>query len=81
MKDKLKKIAQLINQHTDSFKYRTFVDSAPVMEKPIAEKAGLGWIGKHTNLINRDNGSWFFIGVIYSNIRFQKLSHEILAFL
>ena len=71
MKDKLKKIAQLINQHTDSFKYRTFVDSAPVMEKPIAEKAGLGWIGKHTNLINRDNGSWFFIGEIYSNIRFD----------
>ena len=70
-KDKLKKIAQLINQHTDSFKYRTFVDSAPVMEKPIAEKAGLGWIGKHTNLINRDNGSWFFIGEIYSNIRFD----------
>lgn len=41
------------------------------MEKPIAEKAGLGWIGKHTNLINRDNGSWFFIGEIYSNIRFD----------
>lgn len=47
---------------------RVFVDSAPVLEKPLAEKAGLGWIGKHSNLINKDNGSWFFLGEIYTNL-------------
>ena len=47
---------------------RAFVDSAPVLEKAIAEKAGLGWIGKHANLINRQAGSWFFLGEIYTNL-------------
>lgn len=45
---------------------RPFVDSAPVLEKALAEKAGLGWIGKHSNLINRKAGSWFFLGEIYT---------------
>ena len=45
---------------------RAFVDSAPVLEKALAEKAGLGWIGKHSNLINRKAGSWFFLGEIYT---------------
>lgn len=48
--------------------YRAFADSAPVLEKPLAEKAGLGWIGKHTNLINRHAGSWFFLGEIYTDL-------------
>jgi epoxyqueuosine reductase len=47
---------------------RAFVDSAPVLEKALAEKAGLGWIGKHSNLINRHAGSWFFLGEIYTNL-------------
>jgi epoxyqueuosine reductase len=47
---------------------RALVDSAPVMEKPLAEKAGLGWQGKHTVLINRQAGSWFFLGEIYTDI-------------
>lgn len=47
---------------------RPFVDSAPVMEKPLAEKAGLGWQGKHTLLINREAGSWFFLGEIYTDL-------------
>jgi epoxyqueuosine reductase len=49
-------------------RYRAFTDSAPVLEKALAEKAGLGWIGKHTLLLNRDAGSWFFLGEIYTNL-------------
>lgn len=48
--------------------YRVFVDSAPVLERALAEKAGLGWIGKHTNLINRNAGSWFFLGEIFTDL-------------
>jgi len=58
-------IALLPNVHSTM---RAFVDSAPVLEKAIAEKAGLGWIGKHSNLINRQAGSWFFLGEIYTNL-------------
>jgi epoxyqueuosine reductase len=47
---------------------RAFVDSAPVMEKPLAEKAGLGWQGKHTLILNREAGSWFFLGEIYTDL-------------
>jgi len=52
----------------DSELARPFVDSAPVMEKPLAEKAGLGWQGKHTLIINRKAGSWFFLGEIYTDL-------------
>lgn len=47
---------------------RPFVDSAPVMERPLAQQAGLGWVGKHTLLINKKAGSWFFLGEIYTNL-------------
>lgn len=47
---------------------RPFVDSAPVLERPIAEKAGLGWVGKHTLVLNREAGSWFFLGELFTNI-------------
>jgi len=50
------------------FKYRAFTDSAPVLEVALAEKAGLGWRGKHTLLINKNKGSWFFLGEIYTNL-------------
>ena len=50
------------------FGYRAFVDSAPVMEKALAAKAGLGWIGKHSNLLNREAGSWFFLGELYTDL-------------
>ncbi len=52
----------------DSELARAFVDSAPVMEKPLAAKAGLGWQGKHTLVLNREAGSWFFLGEIYTDI-------------
>lgn len=68
LRRRLQRLAELISNAIGSFNYRVFVDSAPVMEKPLAEKAGLGWIGKHTNLINRNSGSWFFLGEIYTNL-------------
>ncbi|MDD3800432.1 MAG: tRNA epoxyqueuosine(34) reductase QueG [Novosphingobium sp.] len=49
---------------------KLFVDTAPVMEKPLAQNAGLGWQGKHTNLVSRTHGSWLFLGAIYSTIAF-----------
>ena len=71
MRDRLHIIAKKINQEVDGFKYRAFVDSAPVLEKAIGQKSGLGWIGKNTLLINKKNGSYFFLGEIYTNIDFD----------
>ena len=68
LRKKLQKLAQRISQQAGSFGYRVFTDSAPVLEKALAEKAGLGWIGKHSNLINSKTGSWFFIGEIYTDL-------------
>lgn len=65
---RLQQLATRIEQAVGTFGYRAFVDSAPVLEKPLAEKAGLGWIGKHTNLINKDAGSWFFLGELYTDL-------------
>ncbi|MBN8483597.1 MAG: tRNA epoxyqueuosine(34) reductase QueG [Sphingomonadales bacterium] len=50
---------------------KVFVDTAPVMEKPLGEAAGLGWQGKHTNLVSRDHGSWLFLGAIYTTLELQ----------
>jgi epoxyqueuosine reductase len=47
---------------------KVFVDTAPVMEKPLAQAAGLGWIGKHTNLVSRNHGSWLFLGSIFTTV-------------
>ncbi|GAB6141268.1 tRNA epoxyqueuosine(34) reductase QueG [Methylosoma difficile] len=68
IRNRLQKLADKIQAEIDPFGYRAFVDSAPVLEKAIAEKAGLGWIGKHSNLINRKAGSWFFLGEIYTDL-------------
>jgi epoxyqueuosine reductase len=68
MRKRLQQLANKITAETGEFGYRVFVDSAPVLEKPLAEKAGLGWIGKHTNLINQHAGSWFFLGEIYTDL-------------
>jgi len=68
LRNRLQKLATVITEHYGSFGYRAFVDSAPVLEKAIAEKAGLGWIGKHSNLLTKDAGSWFFLGELYTDL-------------
>ena len=68
MRNRLQKLAEQITASIGPFGYRVFVDSAPVLEKAIAAKAGLGWVGKHTNLLHRDAGSWFFLGEIYVDL-------------
>jgi len=62
LRRRLQTLAEYIAELIGPFGYRVFVDSGPVLEKPLAEKAGLGWIGKHTSLISKDAGSWFFLG-------------------
>ena len=68
LRKRLQKLTRHIEELTGPFGYRVFVDSAPVLEKALAEKAGLGWIGKHSNLLNRQAGSWFFLGEIYTDL-------------
>jgi len=68
MRKALAKLAAQIEERAGPFGHRVFVDSAPVLEKALARNAGLGWIGKHTNLIARDAGSWFFLGEIYTTL-------------
>jgi len=68
MRKRLQKLADKIKSSIGEFGYRVFVDSAPVLEKALAEKSGLGWIGKHSNLINTKAGSWFFLGEIYTDL-------------
>ena len=68
LRARLQKLAERIEAQVGPFQYRAFSDSAPVLEKALAEKAGLGWIGKHTNLINAEAGSWFFLGEVYTDL-------------
>lgn len=68
MRNRLQKLADRLQQEFGPFGHRVFVDSAPVLERALARNAGLGWIGKHTCLIDRAGGSWFFLGEIYVDI-------------
>jgi len=68
LRGRLRALARRIEERVGEFGYRVFVDSAPVLEKAVAEKAGLGWIGKHTNLLDRRAGSWFFLGELYTDL-------------
>ncbi len=72
IRKRLAQLASYIGQKLEGTEYRVFTDSAPVMEKPMARKAGLGWVGKHSNILNRDAGSWFFLGEIYLNFRLPE---------
>ena len=75
MRKRLQKLADRIKHDIGEFGYRVFVDSAPVLEKALAEKSGLGWIGKHSNLINQKAGSWFFLGEIYTDLPLHVSNH------
>jgi len=68
LRDRLQKLCDRIAREAGAFGYRAFTDSAPVMEVELAARAGLGWRGKHTLLLSRDAGSWFFLGEIYCDL-------------
>lgn len=68
IRNRLQHLAEKIREQIGTFGYRAFVDSAPVLEKALARNAGLGWIGKHTNLIHPKAGSWFFLGELYTDL-------------
>ncbi|WP_096086044.1 tRNA epoxyqueuosine(34) reductase QueG [Agaribacterium haliotis] len=74
MRKRLAKLGKLIESYVEQHKLgptahsRAFVDSAPVLERPLAAKAGLGWIGKHTLVLNKEAGSWFFLGELFTNL-------------
>ncbi len=68
LRKRLEKLAQKIRIEVGGFNYRVFTDSAPVMEVELAYKARLGWRGKHTLLLSRDHGSWFFLGELYTDL-------------
>src|SRR5215212_2059054 len=70
IKQRLKALARWIDSRWPG-ELKVFVDTAPVMEKPLAEQAGLGWQGKHTNLVSRDFGSWLFLGEIYLSLALE----------
>ena len=66
VKKKLKRLGRWLLNEIPGGEIKVFVDTAPVMEKPLAEAAGLGWQGKHTNLVSRELGSWFFLGAVFT---------------
>ena len=68
LRHRLAQLAERIAAAAGTAGYRAFTDSAPVLEKALARDAGLGWIGKHTNLLDRHDGSWFFLGEIYTDL-------------
>jgi epoxyqueuosine reductase len=76
VKKRLKRVGRWLIEEaakgSEPAEIKVFVDTAPVMEKPLAEAAGLGWQGKHTNLVSRDLGSWFFLGAIFTTLDLPK---------
>ncbi|MBL3551814.1 tRNA epoxyqueuosine(34) reductase QueG [Rhodovulum sulfidophilum] len=68
LKKRLKRLGRWFLEQAPGHEIKVFVDTAPVMEKPLAQAAGLGWQGKHTNLLGRRLGNWFFLGVIFTTV-------------
>ena len=75
LKSRLRALARFITE-TFAVELKLFVDTAPVMEKPLAERAGIGWQGKHTNLVSREFGSWLFLGEIYLALELEPDAAE-----
>mgnify|MGYP001084360385 FL=1 len=72
LKKRLKRVGRWLIEQTAGTEIKVFVDTAPVMEKPLGAAAGLGWQGKHTNLVSGDLGNWFFLGAIFTTLDFAK---------
>ena len=72
VKKRLKRLGRWLIEQDANAQIKVFVDTAPVMEKPLAAAAGLGWQGKHTNLVSRDLGNWFFLGAIFTTLDLPK---------
>ena len=72
VKKALKALARWLIERAPESELKVFVDTAPVMEKPLGEAAGIGWQGKHTNVVSRNHGSWLFLGAIYSTLDFAR---------
>ena len=77
VKKRLKRLGRWLLDQAPGEAIKVFVDTAPVMEKPLAEAAGLGWQGKHTNLLSRDLGNWFFLGAIFTTMDLPKDAPEV----
>ena len=75
LKRKLKRVAAWMAESFDT-EVKVFVDTAPVMEKPLAQQAGIGWQGKHTNLVSREFGSWLFLGSIFTTLELEPDAAE-----
>ena len=75
VKKRLKRVARWMHERFRE-EVKVFVDTAPVMEKPLAQRAGIGWQGKHTNLVSRTHGSWLFLGEIYTTLDLQPDAPE-----
>jgi len=71
VKKRLKRVGRWLLEQQPTEQIKVFVDTAPVMEKPLAAAAGIGWQGKHTNLLSRDLGNWFFLGSIFTTIELE----------
>ena len=71
IRKRLQRLADKISELVGDHGYRVFTDSAPVLEKALAVKAGIGWQGKHSNILHREHGSWFFLGEIYTDLKLE----------
>ena len=76
IKGRLKQLGQWLLRQAGGGEIKVFVDTAPVMEKPLAAAAGLGWQGRHTNLVSREGGSWLFLGAIFTDLPFTPDAPE-----
>lgn len=77
VKKRLKRLGRWLIDQADDVEIKVFVDTAPVMEKPLGAAAGLGWQGKHTNLVSSELGSWFFLGAIFTTVEFETDDAEV----